>query len=59
MNYREIINKIEKDKTDLIKRLENKNLTKEEFESIKHSIDNYDYIIELAEMNHFERGAIH
>ncbi len=39
--------------------LEGKNLSKEQMDSIQHSIDNYNYIIELTEMNHFERGNIH
>ncbi|HHY73364.1 MAG TPA: DUF3896 family protein [Bacillus bacterium] len=59
MDYRQIITKIENDKINLIKMLDNKNLSKEEYESIKRAIDNYDYIIEVAEMNHYERGAVH
>jgi hypothetical protein len=41
----------------LVKKLKSPNLTKEEYETIKKSIDNYDYMIELTDMNHFERGA--
>ncbi len=58
MNYIEVKEKLEATKLDLVKKLKNPNLTKEEFETIKKSIDNYDYIIELTDMNHFERGAI-
>lgn len=58
MNYIEVKEKLEATKLDLVKKLKNPNLAKEEFETIKKSIDNYDYIIELTDMNHFERGAI-
>jgi hypothetical protein len=58
MNYLEVKEKLEASKLELIKKLKNPNLTKEEYETIKKSIDNYDYIIELTDMNHFERGAI-
>ncbi|MED1472428.1 DUF3896 family protein [Bacillus salipaludis] len=59
MDYLEVISIIEKNKLILVKMLEGKNLSKEQMDSIQHSIDNYNYIIELTEMNHFERGAIH
>lgn len=56
MNYREIIEQLEGQKQNLITRLENTNLSKEEYEAIQRSIENYQYIIELTEMNHYERG---
>jgi hypothetical protein len=56
MNYTDIISKLEENKRKLMERLENKDLTKEEYESVQNSINNYNYIIELTEMNHFERG---
>lgn len=56
MDYQNVIAKLEENKRKLTERLENKNLPKEEYESIMHSIENYDYIIQLTEMNHFERG---
>lgn len=59
MDYREIITSIEKIKLNLFKMLEDNNLSQEEYDSIQHSIDNYNYIIELTEMNHFKRGASH
>ncbi|MDQ6598719.1 DUF3896 domain-containing protein [Bacillus salipaludis] len=59
MDYLEVISIIEKNKLNLVKMLEGKNLSKEQMDSIQHSIDNYNYIIELTEMNHFERGNIH
>jgi hypothetical protein len=58
MNYLEVKEKLEASKLELVKKLQNPNLTKDEYETIKKSIDNYDYIIELTDMNHFERGAI-
>lgn len=58
MNYQEVKEKLEATKQNLMKKLKNPNLSKEEFESIKRSIDNYEYIIELTDMNHFERGKI-
>ncbi|MGG1401265.1 DUF3896 family protein [Bacillus salipaludis] len=59
MDYLEVISIIEKNKLNLVKMLEGKNLSKEQMDSIQHSIDNYNYIIELTEMNHFERGNLH
>ena len=59
MDYLEVISIIEKNKLNLVKMLEGKNLSKAQLDSIQHSIDNYNYIIELTEMNHFERGNIH
>jgi hypothetical protein len=58
MKYTEVKEKLEASKLELVKKLKNPSLTKEEYETIKKSIDNYDYIIELTDMNHFERGAI-
>nr|WP_295972513.1 DUF3896 family protein [uncultured Bacillus sp.] len=58
MDYRNVIAKLEENKRKLEKKLENKDLSKEEHESIKHSLENYDYIIQLTEMNRFERGFV-
>lgn len=58
MDYHYIIAKLEEDKRKLTEKLENKDLPKAEYETIKHSIENYDYIIQLTEMNHFERGIL-
>lgn len=58
MDYRNVIAKLEENKRKLEKKLENKDLSKEEYESIKHSLENYDYIIQLTEMNRFERGFV-
>lgn len=56
MNYEEIIAKLKENREKSAKMLESGELSKEELESIKKTIDNYNYIIELTEMNHFERG---
>lgn len=58
MKYVEVKENLETSKLELVKKLKNPNLTKEQYETIKRSIDNYDYIIELTDMNHFERGAV-
>lgn len=58
MDYQNIIEKLETEKKMLAAKLENKNLPEEEYEAIKHSIENYDYIIQLTEMNRFERGFV-
>jgi hypothetical protein len=60
MIYEEVKEKLEATKQELTKKMENPNLSKEEKESLAKSIYNYEYIIELTDMNHFERGfAIH
>ncbi|XJZ26627.1 DUF3896 family protein [Bacillota bacterium Lsc_1132] len=59
MDYLAVKEQLELHKLNLVKKLDNPNLTKEEYESLKNSIKNFDYIIELTEMNHFERGTIH
>lgn len=59
MNYQDVIEILEENKINLTKVLANNNLPKEEYEMIQQTIDNYNYIIELTEMNHFERGFVH
>ncbi|MBB6446691.1 DUF3896 family protein [Bacillus benzoevorans] len=56
MDYLNVIAKLEENKRKLTEKLEDNTLPKEEYELIMHSIENYDYIIQLTEMNHFERG---
>lgn len=58
MNYQEVKERLESVKLELMKKLKNPNLSKEEQQTIRRSIDNYDYIIELTDMNHFERGKM-
>jgi hypothetical protein len=59
MNYQEVKGQLEGQKLNLLKRLDNSKLSIEEIETIKQAIDNYEYIIELTEMNHYERGISH
>lgn len=59
MDYLDVKEELEVHKLNLMKKLDNPNLTKEEFENLQNAINNYNYIIELTEMNHFERGIIH
>lgn len=56
MDFHEVKDQLELHKQNLIKKLQNGNLTKEESETVRSSIDNYEYIIELTDMNHYERG---
>ena len=58
MNYQEVKEKLEALKLGLNNKLQNPDLLIEEKESIQRSIANYDYIIELTDMNHFERGSV-
>lgn len=58
MNYLEIKESLEAAKRNLMKKMEKPNLSREELESILDSIENYEYIIELTDMNHYERGLI-
>lgn len=58
MNYQEVKKILEASKLDLLKKMKNPNMSKEELDAIRHSIDNYEYMIELTDMNHFERGKI-
>lgn len=57
MDFQETKNKLEALKKELVEKVKDPSTTKEELERIQKSIDNYEYIIELTEMNHFERGA--
>lgn len=57
MDFQETKNKLEALKKELVEKVKDLSTTKEELQRIQKSIDNYEYIIELTEMNHFERGA--
>ncbi|MGG5252673.1 DUF3896 family protein [Neobacillus sp. SM06] len=59
MDYLDVKEQLELQKMNVLKKLDNPELTKEEHENLKNLINNYDYMIELTEMNHFERGIIH
>ncbi|MFB6467777.1 DUF3896 family protein [Cytobacillus sp. Hz8] len=56
MDYFEVKSQLTAKIQDLNKKLENNQLTVEDHDSIKRSIYNYQYILELTDMNHFERG---
>lgn len=58
MDYMDIKEQLEVQKLNLQRKLDNPGLTKEEYEQLQNSLNNYDYIIELTDMNHFERGII-
>ncbi|WP_075982926.1 DUF3896 family protein [Bacillus massilinigeriensis] len=58
MDYLEIKDQLSSTILNLSKQLESKDLAKEEYEEIKRTINNYQYILELTDMNHFERGQI-
>lgn len=56
MNYTEVKEQLSSKIESLNKKMANKNLAEDDYQAIKNSIENYQYIIELADMNHFERG---
>ncbi|MDA1601670.1 DUF3896 family protein [Bacillus cereus] len=47
---------LEGKKRQLCNKLSSKQLSKKEREQLKLEIDNYEYILNLVEMNHYERG---
>ncbi|WP_369899982.1 DUF3896 family protein [Bacillus manliponensis] len=55
-NYHETKKQLEDKKQQLCKKLLNTTLTETERLQIKREIDNYEYILTLVDMNHFERG---
>ncbi|CAM4174763.1 membrane protein [Bacillus manliponensis] len=55
-NYHETKKQLENKKQQLCKKLLNTTLTETERLQIKREIDNYEYILTLVDMNHFERG---
>ncbi|MCP8968881.1 DUF3896 family protein [Ectobacillus ponti] len=55
-NYQEIKDRLEGQKQSLLHKLQTQALTEQEREAIQMSIDNYQYILDLVEMNHFGRG---
>ncbi|QWG85065.1 DUF3896 family protein [Bacillus mycoides] len=50
---------LELKKQQLCKKLTSVKLTEEERKQIHLEIDNYEYILNLVEMNHYERGFSH
>jgi hypothetical protein len=58
MNYQEVKSQLEALQMALVTKMQNPDLSLEEKENILKSIANYEYIIELTCMNHFERGNV-
>ncbi|MEH7463894.1 DUF3896 family protein [Bacillus thuringiensis] len=58
-NYHETKRHLESQKSQLCKQLKDVKLTESERNEIKRMVDNYEYILTLVEMNHFERGISH
>ena len=50
---------LELKKQNLNKKLSDRKLSGKEHEHIKREIDNYEYSLDLVEMNHYERGFSH
>ncbi|WP_026585408.1 DUF3896 family protein [Bacillus sp. J33] len=58
MDYLEIKQKLEAAKQDLMIKMQDPAVLKEDKERIQKLIANYEYMIELTDMNHFERGKV-
>lgn len=58
MNYLEIKKKLEAAKQELEIKMHGQAVSDSEKDTLQKRIDNYEYMIELTEMNHFERGNI-
>jgi hypothetical protein len=58
MNYEEIKQDITLKIEVLQRKLEDPDITSSEIEMIQNMINNYQYISELAEMNHYHRGLM-
>ncbi|PAE23772.1 MULTISPECIES: DUF3896 family protein [Bacillaceae] len=58
MNYLEIKKKLEAAKQELEIKMQNQAASESEKETLQKRIENYEYMIELTDMNHFERGNI-
>ncbi|MBX9976344.1 DUF3896 family protein [Cytobacillus firmus] len=58
MNYLEIKKKLEDAKQELLMKMHDPAVSGREKETLQKKIDNYEYMIELTDMNHFERGNI-
>lgn len=58
MDYQEVKAQLEALQMTLMTKMQNPDLTLDEKEAILRSIANYEYIIELTCMNHFERGKV-
>ncbi|WP_079505195.1 DUF3896 family protein [Mesobacillus jeotgali] len=57
MDYLEVKSQLENLQMKLANKLQHPDLSAVEKNELQKAIANYDYIIELTCMNHFERGA--
>ncbi|WP_102264963.1 DUF3896 family protein [Mesobacillus jeotgali] len=57
MNYQEVKSQLEALQMQLANKMQSPNLSIDEKNELQRAIANYDYIIELTCMNHFERGT--
>ncbi|MED0874468.1 DUF3896 family protein [Bacillus mobilis] len=55
-DYHDTKKYLEGKKQQLCNKLSSKHLSKKEREQLNLEIDNYEYILNLVEMNHYERG---
>lgn len=55
-SYQEIKDRLEAQKQQLVEKLEASSITESERQDIQLTIDNYQYILDLADMNYYERG---
>jgi hypothetical protein len=58
LEYKEVKQQLEATKQKLSNKLQNPSLSIGEREDIQKTLINYEYIIELTDMNHFERGMV-
>ncbi|MBT2688792.1 DUF3896 family protein [Bacillus sp. ISL-47] len=58
MNYLEVKEKLEASKLELLNRMNDPNVVDAEKERLQRTIANYEYMIELTDMNQFERGKV-
>jgi hypothetical protein len=58
MDYLEIKNKLEAAKQELVLKMHDQAASESDKETLQKRIDNYEYMLELTDMNHFERGNI-
>ncbi|MDQ0414374.1 DUF3896 family protein [Mesobacillus stamsii] len=58
MDYLEVKSHLEKWQMQLANKMQHPDLSIDEKNELQRTIANYDYIIELTCMNHFERGSV-
>ncbi len=58
MNYHDIKRKLEAARMELQDKIEDPQLDVKERMELEKSLANYEYILELSEMNHYQRGGV-